>query len=209
MKLSTTSTLLTLLSLLIVIASQSANAQPASQKVPAEVQAIVGTFQGSWTSYTLNEKGEVVKQSAWTDTIRAEKPTATADRAFVETTDEMIFEGGRIPPQKVIGKEGYLIGKDGVLGDYFIEMFGQTIPMKKLAKDVVSYSAPAGAREFSLLGNKFISATHVLVKITTFDQGTEIHNITRISNAQWKDSEGKERTTQFVSLTGQHRKVKQ
>lgn len=106
----------------------NSSAQNTVQKVLAEVQAIVGNFTGSWTSYTINDKGEVIKQAAWADTIKAEKPTVTADRAFVETIDEMTFEGGRIPPQKIAGKEGYLLNKDGSLGNYFIEIFGQTIP---------------------------------------------------------------------------------
>lgn len=179
-----------------------------AQKIPVEVQAIVGSFTGSWTAYTVNDKGEVVKQMAWTDTIKAEKPTATADRAFVETTDEMTFEGGRIPPQKIVGKEGYLLNKDGSLGDYFIEMFGQTIPMKKLSSGVWAYSVEGNAREFPALGDRFVSATHVLVKTTMMDQGVEVHNISRVTTLKWKDAEGKERLTQFVSLQGQHRKVK-
>ena len=183
-------------------------AQNAAQKIPAEVQAIAGTFTGAWTSYTLNDKGEVVKQAAWTDTIKAEKPSALADRAYVETTDEMTFEGGRIPPQKVVGKEGYMLNKDGSLGDYYIEIFGQTIPMKKLSENVQAYSVPANAREFTMLGDRFISGIHALVKTTTIEQGVETHSITRITTARWKDAEGKERLTQFVSLQGQHKKSK-
>lgn len=183
-------------------------AQNTAQKIPAEVQAIVGNFTGSWTSYTINDKGEVVKQAAWTDIIKAEKPTVLADRAFVETIDEMTFEGGRIPPQKIPGKEGYLLNKDGSLGDYFIEIFGQTIPMKKLSNDVWAYSIPANPREFLSLGDKFVSGTHVLVKTIVMDQGIETHNISRITTLKWKDNEGKEHLTQFVSLQGQHRKSK-
>lgn len=194
--------------ILSLILSGNAAAQNTVQKIPAEVQAIAGTFTGAWTSYTINDKGEVVKQTAWTDTIKAEKPTATADRAYVETTDEMTFEGGKIPPQKVVGKEGYFISKDGSLGDYFIEIFGQTISMKKLSDGVWAYSVPANPREFAALGDKFISANHVLVKTTTMDQGVETHNISRITTLKWKDAEGKERLTQFVSLQGQHRKSK-
>jgi hypothetical protein len=186
----------------------NSSAQNTVQKIPAEVQAIAGNFTGSWTSYTINDKGEVIKQAAWTDTIKAEKPTVAADRAYVETLDEMTFEGGRIPPQKVVGKEGYLLNKDGSLGNYFIEIFGQTIPMTKLSKDVFAYSVPANPREFQALGDKFISATHVLVKTTISDQGVETHNISRITTLKWKDAEGKERLTQFVSLQGQHRKSK-
>jgi len=183
-------------------------AQTKDQKIPAEVQAIVGNFTGSWTSYTINEKGEVVKQASWTDVIKAEKPTLGADRAYVETIDEMTFEGGRIPPQKMVGKEGYLLNKDGSVGEYFIEMFGQTITMKKLSNDTFAYSILGNKREFTALGDKFVSATHVLVKTTTMDQGVETHNISRITTLKWKDAEGKERLTQFVSLQGQHRKSK-
>ncbi len=193
-----------LLAVVVLCFAQSSFAQ----KIPAEVQAIVGSFTGSWTSYTVNDKGEVVKQMAWTDTIKAEKPTATADRAFVETTDEMTFEGGRIPPQKIVGKEGYLLNKDGSLGDYFIEIFGQTFSMKKLSSGVWAYSVAGNPREFPALGDKFVSATHVLVKTTMMDQGVETHNISRITTLKWKDAEGKERLTQFVSLQGQHRKSK-
>lgn len=194
--------------LLCLCFALNSSAQNTVQKIPTEVQAIVGTFTGSWTSYTINDKGEVIKQAAWTDTIKAEKPTVDKDRAFVETLDEMTFEGGRIPPQKVVGKEGYFLNKDGSLGEYYIEIFGQTIPMKKLSKDVVAYSVPANPREFSALGDKFISGIHTLVKTTTIEQGVETHNITRITVVRWKDAEGKERLTQFVSLQGQHRKSK-
>jgi hypothetical protein len=191
---------------LVFIAASAADSF--AQKIPAEVQAIAGSFTGTWTSFTINDKGEVVKQAAWTDVIKAEKPTADANRAFVETTDEMTFEGGRIPPQKIVGKEGYLLNKDGSLGDYFIEIFGQTIPMKKLAPNTWAYSVPANPREFQVLGERFVSATHVLVKTTVVDQGVETHNISRITTLTWKDAEGKERLTQFVSLQGQHRKSK-
>ncbi|HEY8563355.1 MAG TPA: hypothetical protein VIL74_23455 [Pyrinomonadaceae bacterium] len=182
--------------------------ETSAQKVPAEVQAIAGTFTGSWTSYAVNDKGEIVKQAAWTDVIKAEKPTAAADRAYVETIDEMTFEGGRIPPQKITGKEGYLLNKDGSLGDYFIEIFGQTIPMKRLSKDTWAYSVAANPQEFRALGDRFVSATHVLVKTTLMDGAVETHNISRITTLKWKDAEGKERLTQFVSLQGQHRKAK-
>lgn len=184
------------------------HAQNTAQKIPAEVQAIAGAYTGAWTSLSINDKGEVVKQMAWTDTIKAENPTVAADRAFVEITDEMTFEGGRIPPQKMLGKEGYLINKDGSLGDYFVEFFGRAVPMKRLAKDVWTYSIPGNAREFMALGDKFISATHVLVKTISMDQGVETHHITRVTTARWKDAEGKERLTQFVSLQGLHRKTK-
>jgi hypothetical protein len=190
------------LSLLFVCLTLS----PKAQTVPNEVKEIAGTFTGAWTAYTLNANGEVVKQMAWTDVMKGENPVAEKDRAYITTTDEMTFEGGKIPPQKIPGKEGYLLNKDGSLGDYFIEVFGQTFLMKKLSKDAWVYTVAASPREFAALGDKFLSATHVLVKIVSVEQGTETHHISRVTTVRWKDAEGKERSTQFVSLQGQHKR---
>jgi hypothetical protein len=191
------------LSMLVVCFALTSNAQT----VPNEVKEIAGTFTGAWTAFTLNAGGEVVKQRAWTDAMKAENPIAEKDRAYVSTIDEMTFEGGRIPPQKIPGKEGYLLNKDGSLGEYFMEIFGQTITMKKLSKDTWVYTTAAAPREFMMLGDKFLSATHVLVKTVTFEQGIETHNISRVTTVLWKDAAGKDRSTQFVSLQGQHKRA--
>ncbi len=184
-----------------------ASGQVKSQQVPKEVQAIVGTYTGSWTSYGLNEQGQVVRQAAWTDSIKAENPTVAADRAYVTTTDELVFEGGRIPPTRVPGTEGYLLNRDGSLGDYFLEVFGQTYRMQKLGKDTWAYVTEGHPREFAQLGaERVLSAQHVLIKVVTFEQGVETHNVSRMTTVKWKDAGGKERTTQFVSLQGQHKR---
>ncbi len=184
-----------------------ASGQSKAQQVPKEVQAIVGTYTGAWTSYVLNEQGQVVRQAAWTDLIKAENPTVAADRAYVTTTDEMVFEGGRIPPARVPGTEGYLLNRDGSLGDYFLEVFGQTYRMQKLGKDVWAYVAEGQPREFAQLGaERVLSSQHVLIKVVTYEQGVETHNVSRLTTVRWKDAGGKERTTQFVSLQGQHKR---
>src|SRR5713101_8455099 len=95
--------------------SAGADQKPdASKEVPKEVHALVGTYSGSWTMYGIDEKGEVAKRMAWSDTMKAVSPEVKGDRALVSTTDEMTFEGGQIPPFKVQGKEGYFLKKDGV-----------------------------------------------------------------------------------------------
>lgn len=178
----------------------------AQQQIPAEVKAVVGTYTGTWTAFTINDKGEIIKQMSWTDVMKAENPVVEKDRAYVSTVDEMSFDGGRIPPMKAPGKEGYMLNKDGSLGDYFIEMFGQTIKMNRLDKDVYVYTVPANPREFAALGDKFISASHVLVKNVVVAEGVETHHISRLTTVRWKDAEGKERAMQFVSLQGQHKR---
>jgi hypothetical protein len=185
-------------------ADQKADAR---NEVPKEVRALEGTYTGSWTMYGIDEKGEVVKRMAWTDTMKAVGAEIKGDRALVNTTDEMMFEGGQIPPYKVQGKEGYYLKNDGGLGDYFIEISGQTNRMVKVGENVWSYTTPAAAQELSMLGfPKDASGLHVLVKVVTKEQGTETHRISRLTTVNWKDKEGKERSLQFVSLQGYHKR---
>jgi hypothetical protein len=191
--------------LLIFCCSSPAITQDKPAQVPKEIRDVVGTYTGSWTSYALDANGQVVKQAAWTDTMKAENPVVEKGRAFVTTSDEMIFEGGRIPPMKVSGKEGYSLNSDGSLGEYFIETYGQMYKMHKLGDNVLANTVAVAPQEFARLGMpNAVSGQHVLVKVVTFEQGLETHNITRLTTLRWKDADGKERTTQFVSLQGRH-----
>ena len=181
--------------------------QNGSRQVPKELIGIAGTFTGSWTSFGIDEKGQIVKRAAWTDTVKAENPVVKDDRAYVSTTDDMIFEGGRIPPMKVQGTEGYFLNKDGSLGDYYFENFGQTYKMQKLGKDIWVYATPANPRELTQLGfSNVVSAQHVVVKVVTYTQGIETHRISRVTTVNWKDVEGKDRWIQYVSLQGVHQR---
>ncbi len=195
------------LTLLTVCCSVTLFAQNNPTQIPKEVKDVGGTYTGSWTSYGLDANGQVIKQAAWTDTLRAENPVVEKSRAFVTTSDEMVFEGGRIPPMKVSGKEGYLLNSDGSLGEYFIETYGQTYKMQKLGESVFAYSVPAAPQELARLGGaNVLSAQHTLIKVVTFEQEVETHNISRLTTVRWKDTSGKERTTQFISLQGRHQR---
>ena len=46
----------------------------APKEVPKEVRALEGAYTGSWTMYGIDEKGDVVKRMAWTDTMKAVGP---------------------------------------------------------------------------------------------------------------------------------------
>ncbi len=174
---------------------------------PKQVRDLAGTFTGAWTLYGVDDKGAVVKRMAWTDTVKAEDPQLKGDRAFVAVTDEMTFEGGKIPPFKVKGTEGFFLNKDGGLGDYFVEIAGKLNRMVKLADNVSTYAAPADALELGQMGfPSGASGQHVLVKVVTTEQGAETHRITRVTTAKWNDKGGKERWLQFMSLQGFHRR---
>jgi hypothetical protein len=181
-------------------------AQSSSKQVPKEVEAISGTFTGTWVMYGIDGQAQVIKRGSWTDTMRAENAVMKDDRAYVTTVDEMIFEG-RPTPMKIDGKEGYLINKDGSLGDYFIETFGQVIKMQQIAQDTWVYSVPANPRELTPLGfTNVSSARHVVVKVVTREDGVETHRISRVTTVNWKDQAGKDRWIQYVSLQGVHKR---
>jgi hypothetical protein len=181
--------------------------QTGAKPLPKELRDLLGTFVGEWAIFGIDEKGQIVKKTSWTDTIKAENPVVKADRAYVTTSDEMIFEGGKLPPRKYQGTEGYLINKDGSLGDYFIESFGKITKMHKLADNIWAYGIPAAPQEIAQLGfSNITSAQHVLVKVVTLENGAQTHRITRVTTVNWRDKDGKDRCTQFVSLQGFHKK---
>lgn len=194
-------------SLVVLSAMQTKPLASQSKPVPKEVAGIAGTFKGEWAMFGIDEKGEVVKRFSWTDVIKAENPTVKDDRAFVTITDDMTFTDSRIPPRKTVGSEGYLLNRDGSLGDYFFETSGQLVQMKQLRKDIWAYSVPANVQELAALGfSKVISGEHTLVKVVSYEQGVETHRISRLTTVNWQDREGKDRWIQFISLQGTHKK---
>jgi hypothetical protein len=188
----------------------SASAQEPARQIPKEVNAIAGTYTGAWTVFGVDEAGQMVKRAAWTDVIKGENAVVKSDRAYVTITDEMTFEGGRIPPRKTQGMEGYFINKDGSLGEYYFEAAGQVYRFQKLSKDTWAYVVPADPRELAQLGfSNVVSGQHALIKVVTSEQGVETHRISRVTTVNWKDAEGKERWTQFISLQGFHKRQAQ
>ncbi|MBI1760973.1 MAG: hypothetical protein HYR56_05995 [Acidobacteria bacterium] len=202
---------LSLLPLLVSALCMLYGVQSFAQKTPTlkskELAVLTGTFTGEWAMYGVDERGQVIRRMAWTDTIKAENLMVQEERAYVSTTDEMIFEGGKVPPMKVQGTEGYFLNKDGSLGDYFIESMGQTYRVRKIEEKVWTYTMNASPQELARLGFiEVISARHVIVKIVTQEDGKETHRISRLTTVNWKDKEGKTRWLQYISLQGFHQR---
>jgi hypothetical protein len=172
-----------------ITARQGFAGQATSRPIPQELRNLTGTYVGEWAMFGVDENGQVVRKASWTDTIKVGSPTIKGDRAVVTTDDEMIFAGGKIPPRRFQGSEGYFTR------------------MHKLADEIWAYGMPAAAPEIAQLGFTNVrSAQHVLIKVVTSENGTETHRITRVTTVNWKDKQGKEICTQFVSLQGYHKR---
>ncbi len=179
-----------------------------AEQVPAEVKALAGVYEGTWSMFGMNEKGEIVPKINWTDIMEAKNPACQDGRAYVATVDTMTFEGG-IPPQKMEGKEGYFLNPDGSLGDYFFESYGQVQHMVKLDDRVWVYTAPSSPMELQMLGFPAAAAAkHVVVKVVAMEDGVETHRISRVTTVTWKDKEGRDCSRQFLSLQGVHKRKK-
>jgi len=195
------------LGICLCLFSLTLKAQESSPLIPDELNDILGTYIGAWTSYGIDANGEIVEKAAWTDTITVKDPVVEENRAYATTIDKMYFEGGYIPPMTVEGKEGYLLDEDGNLGDYFFETYGQVYILQKLSENTWAYTAPAGSQELGMLGfTNVVWAQHALLKVVTYQTGTETHRITRVTTVNWKDSEGKDQWIQYVSLKGYHKR---
>ncbi|MBN1212332.1 MAG: hypothetical protein JXA92_07115 [candidate division Zixibacteria bacterium] len=186
----------------------TAYSQDKNQAVPEALLNIMGTFTGVWTSYGIDNNGQVITKVTWTDTIKLENPVVQKDRAFAHSTDNMYFEGGHIPPMKVEGTEGFFINEDGSIGEHYFETYGQIYRLNKLGENCWAYAAAANPQEMAMLGFPNVThSQHILVKEITDEEGVETHRITRVTTVSWKDTEAKKHWLQYVSLQGFHKKL--
>ncbi len=177
-------------------------------EVPKEVKAMAGSYTGSWTMYGIDETGNIIKKFSWNDTMEAVNPIIKDGRAYVSVENKQKFSENS-PPQIFKGTEGYFLNKDGSLGDYYYEMFGQVFKMLPLDKNTWTYTMPANPGELSMLGFSNVSyGNHVFIKVVTKEKDTEIHRVTRVSTIGWKDKKGAVQWKQFISLQGYHKRVK-
>ena len=167
---------------------------------------MVGTYTGSWSMFGMDQNGNIVKKMSWTDVLEAKNPEVKDGQAYVTTIDNMLFEGS-IPPQKVTGSEGYYLNEDGSLGDYFIQMAGQTLKMIEIEQDVWAYTSAVNPYEYSILGlTNVLYAKHVLIKVVTREDEVETHRISRVTTVRLTGKDNTDQWIQFISLQGNHRR---
>ena len=108
---------------LIPIALTPGACQAQPTEIPKEVRALEGTYTGAWTMYGIDEKGDVVKRTTWTDTLKAGSAEVKDGRAFVAWSCEQVFDGGKGPTRKSEGKEGFFLKRDGTLDQLYLRWF--------------------------------------------------------------------------------------
>ena len=183
------------------------NNNGSSQVVPKAVRDLEGTYVGSWTLFGIDEESKVVELASWTDTIKAENPQMDDEQAYVLTTSEMVFDGSDAPPVTFTGREGYYLMPDGSLGDYFVETFGQVTKSTELGDNVWISVTPASAEDLASYLFRMIPLVSMsLLRWLPAKKGVEIHRITRVTTVTWTDQAGQDRSIQFVSIQGFHKR---
>jgi len=205
---SKTSILWVSISIFIFAFGAPSSSQDKAGDIPEDLMALIGSYNGEWTAYGIDDSGRVVEAAGWIDTITMSDPVNDGNRVYAKTTDIMYFDGGHIPPMTVTGIEGYILNEDGSPGDYFFEMYGQVYHMYKLNENTWVYVMPASPQEMMNFGfTDLISAQHISTKVVTNEDGIETHRINRITTVNWKDKSGEEKWIQYNSLEGFHKRL--
>ena len=179
-----------------------------SQSIENEIKKFAGVFSGEWTAFKLNEKLEVVKSIAWKDTLRTNKPIIKDSLAFVNIKSVMVFENPQIPPYKMTFTEGFKI-KDNQIDFHYFKTMGKETIETKIGDNTYVISQDISPFELKQLGiNSAINATNTTLKIITEENQIEVHKITRISTITFIENSN-EKTVQFVSLKGFHKRIEE
>jgi len=177
-----------------------------SQTVEAEINKLSGVFTGEWTSYKLNEQGEVVKANAWQDTLRSGKPIINDTLAYVNINGVMHFENEFIPPYKMQFTEGFKLS-DGEIEHHFFTIMGTEQIEHKINQHTYVVTQKMSPFELQQLGIASAKeATNTTVKEIIDLNGEEVHLVTITSTIVWVEND-EEQYAQFVSLKGYHKRM--
>ena len=177
-----------------------------SQTIEAEINKLSGVFTGEWTTYKLNEKGEVVKVNAWQDTLRAGTPIINDTLAYVNINSVMHFENEFIPPYKMQFTEGFKLS-DGEIEHHFFTIMGAEHIEHKINEHTYVITQPIMPFELKQLGiTSAKTATNTTVKEIIDLNGKEVHLVTITSTIVWVEND-EEKYTQYVSCKGYHKRM--
>ena len=176
------------------------------QTIESEINKLTGVYVGEWTTYKLNEKGEIVIANSWIDTLQASSPIINDTLAYVNINSIMHFENPHIPPYKMQFKEGYKISNNEILYHFF-NIMGAEFKEHSINKHTYVISQQISPFELNQFGiESATEATNTTIKEIINFKGEEIHKISRISTIVWTEN-SEEKNIQFVSLKGYHKKI--
>ncbi len=178
-----------------------------AQTIEDEINKLSGNFSGEWTSFKKDNAGNIVKTTSWKDTVTTSKPIVNDTIIYVDVLSKMIFNNLHIPEYIVKFKEGLYI-KDNIILKHFFTYKNIEVAQIKLDNDTYVYSQKVEDQEFPQMGfNSATEGIHTMVKVIINIDGQEIHKIKRITTILWKDENNKIQSSQFVSLSGYHKKI--
>ncbi len=169
------------------------------------LEAMTGTYMGSWDHFGLGPDGTVQKMYSTEDTATASDVHTEEDRAYVSVRDRMQLPGGR--EMTLEFQEGFLLEADGRPGARYFEMFGQRVIEQPLGDHAWAYQTRAAPQELEQMGFRpadVISATHTTVKNEVVCGSSEVQLVTRITTVHFRDEAGTPRARQFISMSGVH-----
>jgi hypothetical protein len=177
-----------------------------SQTIENELNKLIGTFAGEWSTYAMDQNGERIKTNSWKDTLRGVKPVINDTLAYVTIKAIMHFDNPNIPayPMKFI--EGFKLEKGKIKSHFFNIMGNETIDTK-INEDTYVISQDISPYELKQFGFETAKkAVNTTIKVVLDINGTEIHKIKRISTISWIEN-SEEKYVQFVSMDGYHKKI--
>lgn len=187
-------------------ASTSPSAKSGESKLPQPVQDMEGTFNGEWTSYKY-EGGKSVEKTSWSDTLVCENLRVVSGKSVVDFTANSSFDDGAITRLRE-WKEGYFLTNKGDIEERYVEYFDTLIRLKKISDTTWAYSIPMSTPEFPQMGfENAIRGEHIVIMVDQKESGVDTRRLTRITSVVHKDDNGKDTTTQFVSLKGYHKRA--
>lgn len=171
------------------------------------VESITGTYAGKWQIFGIDEGGNIVEKSSWSDELTASNPRIVGQRAIVDVRAVMSFGDGTQRASEFT--EGYLINGDGGAGNRFYEINGQFVEYQQLSQHNWSFETVLNSQELQWLGFNpadVLYAVNSTIRTTTYVEGIDTDNVSRVTTVQWK-SKGEVKTIQFVSMKGIHKRI--
>ncbi len=128
-------------------------------------QTLLGKYEGKWSLFGLDDKGQVALKASWEDTVEATDLVEKTDRVYVKVSSTMKFSGGA--SFNVSFTEGFLLLEDGQAGERFFCLNGTEVREHELGDSTWVFQTTATAQDLWSMGFKpgdVLESAHTTVK---------------------------------------------